>query len=101
MVRRTREQWIELFKEFEQSKLLASEFCKERNICQRYFSKRKLQLGFGVTQKPVTKNLVKLMRAAPKEIAVQSINLHYGDIRLAIPSNQSPEWVASLVKAFA
>ena len=101
MVTRTREQWVELFKEFEQSKLLASEFCRERNICQRYFSKRKLQLGFGVTQKSVAKNLVKLKCSAPKEIAAQCLNLHHGDITIAIPSSQSPEWVASLLKALA
>ncbi|MDC0603217.1 hypothetical protein OAP14_09385, partial [Aliiglaciecola sp.] len=101
MIKRTREQWMELFKEFEQSKLLASEFCKEHNICQRYFSKRKIQLGFGGTQKPVAKNLVKLKRAAPKEIVEQSINLHHGGIKIAIPPIQSPEWVASLVKALA
>ena len=48
MVRRSREQWLALFQEFERSELIASEFCRERNICQRYFSKRKIQLGFGV-----------------------------------------------------
>lgn len=100
MIKRTREQWLELFKEFEQSKLLASEFCKERNICQRYFSKRKLQLGFGVTQKPVAKKLVKVERIVPADTAAKPRKLHYGDTTtITLPSAQSPEWVASLLNA--
>lgn len=99
MVTRTREQWVELFEEFEQSKLLAREFCKERNICQRYFSKRKLQLGFGVTQKRVAKKLVKVERMVPADTTAQPIKLHYGDTTITLPSAQSPEWVASLLKA--
>ncbi len=51
MERRSREQWVALFKEFEQSGLIASEFCRERDLGSRYFSKRKKQLCFGAQQK--------------------------------------------------
>ena len=82
---------MELFKEFEQSKPLASEFCKERNICQRYFSKRKVHLGFGMTQKPIAKKLVKVERMVPADTAAQQVNLHCGDSTITFPSAQSPD----------
>ena len=100
-VRRSREQWLALFQEFERSELIASEFCRERNICQRYFSKRKIQLGFGVQPVEPVKKLVKMNRAVPSDGSAAVIMLIHGDTKVSIPSSQSTDWVASLVKALA
>lgn len=100
MTKRTREQWILLFEEFEQSGLLASEFCRQRNLCQRYFSKRKIQLGFGVQQTPPSNRLVKINHAKSSQASSPIILVH-DDTKVSIPSSQSTEWVASLVKALA
>ena len=101
MVRRSLEQWIALFKEFEQSKSRASEFCRERNLCPRYFSKRKKPLGFDMQEQPVSKNLVKIKHTKPVDTLTKAISLQHAQTKITIPSSQSPEWVASLIKELA
>lgn len=101
MANRSREQWLGLFKEFEQSDPIASEFCRQRDLCPRYFSKRKKQLGFSGQQKPVTSKLLKIIPAKPIAASSQTIILQYGGSTLCIPSSLPTEWIANLVKALA
>jgi hypothetical protein len=44
MKRRTQAEWLSLFESHKNSGLSAAAFCKEQNVCPRYFSLRKKQL---------------------------------------------------------
>ncbi len=46
MVKRSTEQWLDLFKQHDDSQLSASQFCRDKGLCPRYFSKRKRDLGW-------------------------------------------------------
>jgi len=96
MVRRSREQWLALFQEFEQSKLIASEFCRERELCPRYFSKRKKDLGWqsSATIKP---KMIKLLK--PRIDTTHTIVLNAGNTKLTLSPHTSPVWLARLIKA--
>jgi len=84
-----------------QSKLIANEFCRERELCPRYFSKRKKQLGFGVLQQQPATKLVKIHRAKPIAAMAEVIILQHGGTQMKVPCNQSPQWLADLVRALA
>lgn len=54
MVKRTHAEWQTLFNEHDQSGLTAAAFCREKNLCPRYFSLRRRQLtGKPGKEKPV------------------------------------------------
>ena len=44
MKKRTRDQWQELFTQHNTSGVSAAEFCKQHNLCPKYFSLRRKQL---------------------------------------------------------
>ena len=51
MVKRSIEQWQALFRQHNESGKLASEFCRDKGLCPKYFSKRKKDLGWQADKK--------------------------------------------------
>ena len=47
MIRRNKEQWLSLFQQQTESGLSATDFCKQQELCDKYFSLRKKQLLAG------------------------------------------------------
>jgi len=94
MIKRTQEQWRELFTEHEASGVKAREFCKAREICPNYFSKRKKQLltetkaETGPSFVPVT------YTSQPSPLQLE---LHFEKIRLKIPVMVQTSWLAELI----
>jgi len=50
MIKRSEAQWFELFEKHERSGLSAAQFCRDENLCPKYFSLRKKQLGWTSTR---------------------------------------------------
>jgi len=93
------EQWQALFKQHDGSGLESSEFCRVNNVCSKYLSKRRKDLNWEFTQKSKPK-LIKLKqpKAADGE-PVSSITIKTKKLDIIIPSTQSCQWIAELVKA--
>ena len=99
MTIRTVEQWQALFKQHDESGLKSSEFCRVNNVCSKYFSKRRKDLNWEFTQKSKPK-LIKLTRPKPADgEPVSSITIKTKNLDIIIPSTQSSQWIAELVKA--
>ena len=96
MVRRSKSEWFELFEAHEQSGLTAAEFCRQHQLCAKYFSLRKQQLGWPT--KPANA-LLPVVIESEKVRVPDSLRLTLGDIALSIPGDVSPAWVSQLIKA--
>ncbi|MCL5049386.1 IS66 family insertion sequence element accessory protein TnpA [Aliidiomarina haloalkalitolerans] len=91
---RTREQWLELIAEFEQSGLSQKDFCDQRGLSPAYFGQRRLRL-----QREAEDNGVGFALAVPKSpTSQQTVQLRIGQTELVLPLSVSPRWVAQLVK---
>jgi hypothetical protein len=105
MARKSKEQWLALFKQHDDSGLNASEFCRVKQLCNRYFSKRKEELDWPSAKdvdEETSPRLVKVSRATTVDTNQhESMLLVTNNIRLNIPLSQSPTWVAELVKAIS
>lgn len=106
MVKRSVEQWQELFRQHDESGLSASQFCRENELCHRYFSKRKKDLGWLADKKYLQTTPSKLrsfVKVKPTNQAVtqpsDSIKVQVHNVCITVPAAQSSIWVADLVKA--
>lgn len=90
MVRRSEAQWRGLFEAHAQSGLSAVAFCKEHQLCPRYFSLRKRQL-----LQPGSP----FVEAVASKSEEASIRLRYRDTVLHLGGDVSPQWVAQLIRA--
>ena len=79
--------------------MTAAQFCRENNLCPKYFAKRKKELN-GPTDKRSKPTLVKLIKAKSNR-ALPTVTLEYGKMTLNISDTVSPQWLAQLAKALA
>jgi hypothetical protein len=106
MVTRSVEQWQALFKQHDESGLNSSHFCRENDLCPKYFSKRKKDLRWfsgkliSNDRQTTSSKLVKVKRATASVVEKpMSVTLQMNDIQLPLPTTLSPQWIANLVKA--
>ncbi len=100
MIRRTVLQWRELFNEQIASGLTAAAFCREKQLCPRYFSKRRKQLMTskeGVSQSTFIKTKAHAISSPAVSMDRIALRTTAGD--LSLPANVEPEWLATLMKA--
>lgn len=100
MVIRSKAQWLELFKKHEASGLNAAQFCRDENLCQRYFSKRKIQLGW--SKNKATKKVKKKPAADFIQVSVAktevSCSLECGHLKLKFNQLPQANWLCELIK---
>jgi len=101
--RRTKQQWLELIKEHQQSGLTATHFCRNKGIAQKYFSTRKCQLlreNQTSTQEFSTQEFTKITidQASNKQAALQYI---YKDAVLKFDSLPNVKWLANLIRTLS
>lgn len=96
MAKRSQQQWFELFKTHEQSGVSAAEFCRQHQLCAKYFSLRKRQLGW---EKPAEKALLPVVIESKGSGSMNTLQLTLGDTVLSIPRAVSPHWLSQLIKA--
>ena len=104
MKKRSEEQWRELFEQQEGSGVSAAVFCKQNELCPKYFSLRRKQLakvagkgeaGFvRVKVKPETTR-----EASGAKAAV--LTLHSNAGQLSFGTLPPPQWLAQLLRALA
>ena len=83
MNKRTTEQWLSLFAEHDQSGLSAAVFCKEHQLCPKYFSLRRKQLS-GQAKTANHSSPIHFIQAKPPKVdnASSAIRLRYGQVEL-------------------
>lgn len=96
MARRSKQEWFALFEAHEKSGISAAEFCREHQLCAKYFSLRKQQLGWALQQ---SRTFLPIVITPDTEGGKDSLELRWGEMGLSIPSTLSPLWVSQLMKA--
>ena len=91
---RTKEQWLALIDEFEQSGLKQSEFCAQHGINPKYFSLRRMKLKAPSAASGFVPAVLSEAQSAGQ------VTIHYGAVTLKMPANQA-QAIAHLVKALA
>ncbi len=93
---RNTEDWKLLIEAQPGSGLSAAAFCREQQINAKYFSKRKTEIMRLVDQPEMTSAFVKIQQ--PVQITQSpTIQLHYKDVRLQIPSSIDSAWLANFL----
>lgn len=101
MIKRTTEQWQALFIAHDKTDLSAAEFCRQHNLCPKYFSLRRKQLSGQAVKMKKTTVFVKARVPAMPRFAMESIQLRHGPCQLMVPSSVSPEWLAALITSLS
>jgi len=91
-MRRSKQEWLGLFKKHAQSGLTATAFCRNENISQRYFSLKKKKLL--ITTKS-TNDFVKV--SIPR--SNDNLSLEFGDVKLSWNGLPSSIWLSDFIKA--
>jgi hypothetical protein len=101
MIIRSEHEWLDLFKQHEASGLSAAQFCRDENLCTRYFSKRKRQLAWpakkqvrSVKKKP-TADFIKVSMSKPST----NFTLECGDLKLCWNQLPPTDWLIGFIKA--
>ena len=102
MKRRSKEDWQELILRQVESGLSAQQFCRDNNVCPKYFSIRKKQLGL---RQPAFVPILQSSRAK-SEIAATTFNptslvLRHGGCCLHFNAVPDSTWLAQLVRGLA
>ncbi|PHS11836.1 MAG: hypothetical protein COA86_04355 [Kangiella sp.] len=100
MKNRTQDEWRELFKQQANGDLSVATFCKEHNIGQSYFYKRKNDL-IAKNIQPIKTSFIKVKSHQGNTTPITSIKLQHQQTRLILPINISPVWLAQFIKALA
>ncbi len=100
MIIRSKEQWMDLFKQHEASGLTMAEFCRRNDLSKKYFSLRRKQLGFKATeQKPVKKRVKSdFIKVSVKNSTESTMTLELGELKLNFNELPPTNWLADLVK---
>ncbi|HEC73706.1 MAG TPA: hypothetical protein ENI26_04940 [Methylophaga aminisulfidivorans] len=91
MTYRNQDDWRQLIEEQQASGMIASVFCRERNINAKYFSLRKQQLLNPLKKAPA------FIKASVKPVIYSAPGLEFKGIHLSL-GNSSPLWVAHLLR---
>ncbi|WP_444889309.1 IS66 family insertion sequence element accessory protein TnpA [Microbulbifer sp. DLAB2-AA] len=101
MPKRTQSEWLTLFAEHRSSGLSAAAFCREKQLCPKYFSLRRRQLK--ASNPTTTSDPQPFIQAIPaianKATGDKAIVLHGRWAELTFPSSLSPQWLATFLKA--
>ena len=95
MNKRTREQWHQLFTDWEASGLSQARFCKQHKLCPKYFSLRRRQLADKPIPVRVPTGLVKVQ--PPASSSAPRVSLHYQGIEVRF-AHAAPHLIADVVK---
>lgn len=97
MARRSFHEWQTIIEQQEASGLSVTEFCEQQQINQKYFYARRDTLRKKKQDKP-TASFVKISKAPTVSAAIL---LQVNDVRLTLPLNCEPLWLAQLLKALS
>jgi len=97
MLRRTVDQWRQLFQAQHQSHLSAAEFCRQQGLCSKYFSACQKQLGWQAESRPAESVRTPFMPAVVSS-RPSGIELHWQSAQLRLPTDVGPQWQARLLK---
>ncbi len=109
MIKRSNADWLSLFQQQASSGLSAAAFCKQHNLCDKYFCVRKKQLTAVATSNanafvPVIVDKPKMLRKAikplPEKIST-GLQCRIGSCVLQFDSVPEAGWLAQLIKALA
>jgi hypothetical protein len=100
MARRTKEDWRKLIEEQSNGDLSVAEFCKQHQLGQTYFYKRKSDLK-KLPVKAQPSNFIKVRQPKTAPVDSVSIKLQCQSLELSLPLSLSPSWLAELIKALA
>lgn len=98
MVKRTSAQWQALFAEQKQRGLTAADFCREKQLCPKYFSLGRRQLSSPDPDKSKTTAFVQAKSAPPPQ-ALTTMTLRSSNYELVLPTSVSVLWLAELITA--
>ena len=96
----TQQEWLSLFQQHQQSGLTAAEFCRERHLNAKYFSKRKWDLNWKAGSRQSSQTFIQVTRAERNSLPT-SIQLITGQTQLNLPVTIDVNCLAALVKALA
>lgn len=102
MKRRSKEDWQELIFRQAESGLSAQQFCRNHDVCPKYFSIRKKQLG--LRQSAFVPVLPSKRNASETPIAIlksTSLILRHGECCLHFEVMPDSTWLAQLVRELA
>ncbi len=108
---RSKEQWHKLIEQHLNSGITLRAFCKQHNLTEKYFSKKRSLLGYlpfkqkldAVDVKPTTKQAfipVQLNSDQAPEVQ-ERLTLKLNTIELSLPVTTSPQWLSALLRALA
>ena len=97
MIRRTPDQWKALIQEQQSSDLTQAQFCREHNLCPRYFSLRKKRLMKGTDN---TSGFIKVQRVtAPSQ--TPALTLRMGTVELVFRQAVAPDYLLAVIKSLS
>jgi hypothetical protein len=94
-MRRNKEQWQTLIQEQAASGLSAVEFCKQHQLCDKYFSLRKRQLSAAAFVPVVSQTVARASSTAGE------LSLNYGRCTLQFARAPSAPWLAALMQSLS
>ena len=96
--RRTREQWLELFQRQSDLQLNIADFCRQENLNDKYYSKRKKELLDNSDN--ADGGFIKLSQKNKRPLGGnQAIIVQYHQAQLQLPPSTDHRWVAGLLKS--
>jgi hypothetical protein len=98
MIRRSEDQWRELFEAHARSGLSVAAFCREKKLSANYFSLRRRQL-LDESAKPKAKPFVAARVSALPLLTV--IEVQAGAVRLRLPESVPAGWLVELVRGLS
>ena len=102
MKRRNKEEWQELILRQTESGLSAQQFCRDNNVCPKYFSIRKKQLGLRQSAfVPVLQSKRTKPEALATTLKFASFILRHGGCCLHFEATPDLTWLAQLMEELA
>lgn len=95
-LRKTKSQWLTVFREQKLSGLSVAEFCKKKQLGEAYFylKRKKLQLE--------DSQLSTFVAASPESVTSDSaMTLQFGQCQLQLDTSTNSQWVADLMKSLS
>jgi hypothetical protein len=97
MARRSSQEWQKIIEQQEASDLSVVDFCRQQQLNSKYFYARRRSV-LVKKQRNLPVPFIKVSKAPTDNAAMA---LQVGDIRLSLPANTEPEWLAQLLKALS
>ena len=99
MKRRSKEDWQELILRQAESGLSAQQFCRDNDVCPKYFSIRKKQLGLRQSAfVPVLQSKRSIPEIPAPTLKSASLVLRHGECCLHFEGIPDSTWLAQLVR---